>query len=201
MPGGFTLSRQMPACGTGFGSVLPDRLVSVVNLPFLGLCVLLLYRLCRYSGADRSAAALISCGLTTIPLFGFCALELGADVAGVAFSLAALWLVLSSTQVFPSWPVMAGAASGLAYGYKPLHLVCAVVVGLLILFGREPSEQMRLGRAARLGQRRLRNGFFGTCRDMAAAQPGTAGKSALPDSTGGLDQSRRTDLGTGLAVR
>ena len=77
--------------------VLPERLVSVVNLPFLGLCVLLLYRLCRYSGADRSAAALISCGLTTIPLFGFCALELGADVAGVAFSLAALWLVLSST--------------------------------------------------------------------------------------------------------
>src|SRR5215471_21370579 len=36
---------------------------------------------------------------------------------------------------------------------------------------------------------------------MAAAQPGTAGKSALPDPTGGLDQSRRTDLGTGLAVR
>ena len=29
---------------------------------------------------------------------------------------------------------------------------CAVVVGLLILFGREPSEQTRLGRTARLRQ-------------------------------------------------
>ena len=159
----------MPACGTGFGSVLPDRLVSVVNLPFLGLCVLLLYPLCRYSGADRSAAALISCGLTTIPLFGFCALELGADVAGVAFSLAALWLVLSSTAGVSELAGDGGSGERTRLCYKPLHLGCAVVVGLLILFGREPSEQMRLGRTARLGQRRLRNGFFGTCRDMAAA--------------------------------
>jgi hypothetical protein len=132
--------------------VLPERLVSVVNLPFLGLCVLLLYRLCRYSGADPSAAGLISGGITTIPLFGFCSTELGADVAGVAFSLAALWLVLSRPQLFPSWPALAGAASGLAYGYKPLHLVGAVVVGLLILFGRAPSEQIRPSGTTRLWQ-------------------------------------------------
>jgi len=132
--------------------ILPERIVSVVNLPFLGLCVLLLYQLCRYSGADRSAAALISCGITTIPLFGFCSTELGADVAGVAFSLAAFWLVLSRPPLFPSWPVLAGAASGLAYGYKPLHLVGAVLLGLLILCGRAPSARRQPGRATRLGQ-------------------------------------------------
>ena len=130
--------------------LLPERLVSVVNLPFLGLCVLLLHRLCRYSGADRSAAGLISCGITTIPLFGFCSTELSADVAGVAFVLAAFWLALSQPPSFPSWSVLAGAASGLAYGYKPLHLVTAALVGLLILCGRGPSTRPRLGPRARL---------------------------------------------------
>jgi hypothetical protein len=132
--------------------VLPERLVSLVNLPFLGLCVLFLYRLCRYSGADRSAAGLISGGLTTIPMVGFCSAELGADVAGVTFSLAALWFALSRPQLFPSWSMLAGAASGLAYGYKPLHLVGAVFVGLLILFGRAPSMQMQPSRPTRLWQ-------------------------------------------------
>src|SRR6516165_6090689 len=130
--------------------LLPERVVSVVNLPFLGLCVLLLYRLCRYSGADRSAAALISSGITTIPLFGFCSTEMGADVAGVAFALTAFWLALSRPPSFPSWSLLAGAASGLAYGYKPLHLVTAALVGLLILCGRGPSAQPRPGARDRL---------------------------------------------------
>jgi hypothetical protein len=130
--------------------LLPERFVSVANLPFLGLCVLLLYRLCRFSGADRSAAGLISCGITTIPLFGFCSTELGADVAGVAFALAAFWFVLSQPPTFPSWSVLAGAAGGLAYGYKPLHLVTAALVGLLIGCGRGPSTEPRPTRRTRL---------------------------------------------------
>jgi hypothetical protein len=130
--------------------LLPERLVSVVNLPFLGLCVLLLYRLCRFSGADPSAAGLISCGVTTIPLFGFSSTELSADTGGVAFALAAFWLALSQPPSFPSWSVLAGAASGLAYGYKPLHLVTTALIGLLILSGRGfstrpwPSPRARL---------------------------------------------------------
>jgi hypothetical protein len=130
--------------------LLPERVVSSVNLPFLGLCVLLLYRLCRLSGADPSSARLISSGVTTIPLFGFCSTELGADVAGVAFSLAALWLVLSQPPCFPSWSVLAGAVSGLAYGYKPLHLVTAALVSLLILSVRGPSARPQLSPRARL---------------------------------------------------
>src|SRR5262249_49481916 len=94
---------------------------------------------CRYSGADPSAAGLISCGVTTIPLFGFCATELGADVAGVAFALLAFWLTLSRPPVIPSWSVLTGAASGIAYGFKPLHLVTAILVGFLILVGRAPA--------------------------------------------------------------
>ena len=150
--------------------LLPERVVSVVNLPFLGLCVLLLYRLCRYVGADPSAAALISCGITTVPLFGFCSTELAADVAGVAFSLASLWLALSRPELFPSWSVLAGAASGLAYGYKPLHLVGAVLVGLLILFGRAPLVQMRPSAATRVWQSAsFRMCFPGIGRDLAVA--------------------------------
>ena len=134
--------------------LLPERAVSLVNLPFLGLCVLLLYQLCRISGADRSAAGLMSCGITTIPLFGFCSTEAAADVGGVAFALAAIWLALSQPPSFPSWSVLAGAASGLAYGYKPVHLVTAALVGLLILCGRSastrppPSPRDRLLRTA-----------------------------------------------------
>src|SRR6266576_989155 len=134
-----TPSRPMRAFGTGFGYGFCRN----ASCPWL---------LSRYSGADRSAATLISCGITTIPLFGFCSAELGADVAGVAFSLAALWLALSRPQLFPSWPVLAGVASGLAYGYKPLHLVGAVLVGLLILFGRAPMVQMRPSGATRVWQ-------------------------------------------------
>jgi hypothetical protein len=130
--------------------LLPERFVSVMNLPFLALCVLLLYRLCRECGADRSAAALICCGLTTIPLFGFCATEMAADVAGVAFVLAAFWLVLSRPLCFPSWSLLAGAAGGLAYGYKPVHLVPAALAGLLTLCGRGPSSRLRPSPAARL---------------------------------------------------
>jgi hypothetical protein len=129
--------------------LLPERVVSVVNLPFLGLCVLLLYQLCRCSGADRSAAVLVSCGLTTISLFGFCAAELGSDVAGVAFSLAALWLALSRPQLFPRWSVLAGTASGIAYSFKQPHLVSTVLVGLLIVGGRAPSG-MRQSLSTRL---------------------------------------------------
>jgi hypothetical protein len=129
--------------------LLPERVVSLVNIPFLGLCVLVLYRLCRVCGADRSAAGLISCGVTTIPLFGFCATEMSADLGGVAFALAAFWLVLARPPSFPGWSVLAGAAGGLAYGYKPLHLVPAALVGLLILCGRGSSAQPRLGPYAR----------------------------------------------------
>lgn len=132
--------------------LLPEGVVSLVNLPFLGLCVLLLYRLGRDAGSDRSAAALISWGIKNSSAVGFCATELAADVAGVAFSLAALWLALSRPEWFPSWPVLAGAASGLAYGYKPLHLVGAVLVGLLIVFGRAPLVQTRPSAATRVWQ-------------------------------------------------
>jgi hypothetical protein len=140
--------------------LLPERVVSVVNLPFLGLCVLLLYQLCRCSGADRSAATLVSCGLTTIPLFGFCAAELGSDVAGVAFSLTAFWLALARPRVFPSWSVLAGAASGIAYSFKQPHLVSTVLVGLLIVGGRAPSGMRPSLRAKLVHGSSFAAGFF-----------------------------------------
>lgn len=115
--------------------ILPERLVSVINLPYLAMCVFFLYRLCRFSGADRSAGWLMACGLTTIPLFGFSSLELGADIGGVAFVLASTYFVLAQPCAKPGWPVMAGLAAGVAYGFKSLHMIPVVLLVLLIISG------------------------------------------------------------------
>jgi len=120
--------------------LLPERLASIVNIPFLGLCVVSLYRLCRLAGADKSAAVLVAGGITTVPLFGFSAAELGADVAGVGFVLAAIWLALARPRSLPDWPLLAGAAGGLAFGFKSLHLVGAGLVALWVLFGPRDAD-------------------------------------------------------------
>jgi hypothetical protein len=83
--------------------------------------------------------------------------------------LAALWLALSRPQPFPSWPVLAGAR-GLAYGYKPSHLVRAVLVGLLILFwpsalGADATERSH----SSVAERNFRVCFPGVGRDLAVA--------------------------------
>lgn len=117
--------------------VLPERLVSAVNVPYLAMCVFFLYQLCRLAGADRSASWLVACGLTTIPLFSFSALELGADVAGVAFIIAAVYFVLARPNVKPGWCFMSGLAAGLAYGFKSSHLIPATLVAILIFISQD----------------------------------------------------------------
>ncbi|MDO9047809.1 MAG: hypothetical protein Q7U66_08745 [Methylobacter sp.] len=117
--------------------ILPERLISVVNLPYLAMCVFFLYQLCRLVGADRSASWLVACGLTTIPLFGFSALELGADVAGVAFIIVAVYLVLARPNVKPGWCFMSGLAAGLAYGFKASHLIPSTLLVIFILIGQD----------------------------------------------------------------
>lgn len=132
--------------------LLPERLVSIVNLPFLALCAFFLYRLCRLAGADPSASGIVAGGITTIPVFGFGAASIGSDVAGVAFVLGAIWLALAEPECFPTWPVLAGAASGVAFGFKSLHLVPATLIGLWILFGPRHSQHADATVRARLGR-------------------------------------------------
>ena len=168
--------------------LLPERAVSLVNLPFLALCVFILYRLCRYSGADPSAAGLVSLGITTIPLFGFCATELGADVAGVAFALLAFWLALSRPAVMPSWPVLAGAASGIAYGFKPPHLVTAILVGLLVLVGRAPAGMRATPRARIVHLSCLVAGFIALAGVWLLRNQVELGNPFYPIPLGGLPE-------------
>lgn len=129
----------------GFFLVLiPERLVSIVNLPFLLLLAIAVYSLCRAVGGDRSAALLVTAGVATIPIIGFSALEIGADVAGVAFIAIATYLVIvrPGGPSFPYW--IAGLAAGMAYGFKSLHLVPAAALGLLLLFEGIVGRRRRL---------------------------------------------------------
>jgi hypothetical protein len=115
--------------------LLPERLVALANLPFLALCAAALYALSRGAGADRNAALLMACGLTTIPLFAFGALQVSADLGGVAFIAIAMYFVLVQPLPVRACAAMGGFAAGLAFGFKSLHLVPLGLLGLALLFG------------------------------------------------------------------
>jgi hypothetical protein len=117
-----------------FLALLPEHWVSIANLPFHLLLCAAVYGLALAAGADRSASLLATIGLATIPIFGFSALELGADIGGVAFvAVAALLIVTPSTSHPTARALVAGIAAGLAFGFKSLNLVPAAVLGLFLL--------------------------------------------------------------------
>lgn len=113
--------------------LLPERLVGLANLPFLALCAVAVFALARGVGADRNAALLVAAGLATIPLFSFGALQVAADLGGVAFIAIATYYVL--TQPLPGRVSagLGGLAAGLAFGFKSLHLVPFGLLGALML--------------------------------------------------------------------
>ncbi|EKV32795.1 hypothetical protein C882_1633 [Caenispirillum salinarum AK4] len=119
---------------------LPERLVAVANLPFLLLTAVAVYGLGRVAGGGRDGALLAAAGITTIPVFAFSSLELGADVAAAGLlALAFLAVLLHHQREANGIPtavlLLAGALAGLAYGFKPLHVVPAMVLGVAILVG------------------------------------------------------------------
>lgn len=115
--------------------VLPERMVALANLPFLALCAAGLFALARGAGADRNAAVLMAAGLVTIPLFSFGALQVSADLGGVAFiSIAAYFALMQPLPVRAS-AALGGLAAGLAFGFKSLHLVPLGLLGLALLIG------------------------------------------------------------------
>ncbi|HMM70788.1 MAG TPA: hypothetical protein PKC22_00965 [Rhodocyclaceae bacterium] len=138
---------------TGFAlQALPERLVSV--LPWMiGLFAFWgLHRLCLACGLMPQTAGLLTLGSVSIPMFGFNALEIGADLGGLAFLLLAAALLIGSTHHRRLTVLLIGAACGLAYGFKPLHLIpsalfavvlCADAAGVEV----EASLWRRAGRA------------------------------------------------------
>ena len=115
--------------------LLPERLVALANLPFLALCAAALFALARGAGADRNAALLMACGLATIPLFSFGALQVSADLGGVAFIAIAMYFVLVQPLPARTCAALGGLAAGLAFGFKSLHLVPLGLLGMALLFG------------------------------------------------------------------
>lgn len=125
--------------------LLPERLVALANLPLLALCAVALFALARGAGADRNAALLVACGLVTIPLFSFGALQASADLGGVAFITIAAYFVLMRPLPALASAALGGLAAGLAFGFKSLHLVPLGLLGAAMLFGS--------ARGGRLAQR------------------------------------------------
>lgn len=125
--------------------VVPERIVSVFNLPFLAACSFVLYLLSRQCGGDRSSSILIACGISCIPLFSFSALELGADIAGVTFMISAVYFFLKRPAALPGWAVMCGLSAGLAYGFKSLHLVPVVLIFIAIVVGKYKNKYREAG--------------------------------------------------------
>ena len=116
---------------------LPERFVSLAALPFLCLFTLGACRIARIAGAQRGMALLAAFGAATIPIVGFGALEIAADVPALAFVAVAYALAITSVirqDTRPAILAVAGLALGLAFGFKSLHLVSAAVLGLAILF-------------------------------------------------------------------
>ena len=126
-----------------FLDALPEKIASAANLPFLALAAVASYVLSRAAGADGSLSLLFSAGLATIPVFSFSAIEVGADVAGVAFMVIAVYFALARPLCYPSWPVLAGLAAGLAFGFKSLHLIPIAVLGCLLLWHGAAAEGRR----------------------------------------------------------
>lgn len=128
--------------------VVPERLVSLANLPFLALNSGALFLLARGAGADRNAALLVAAGLITVPLFVFNGIQLSADLGGVACIVLAAWFALAQPLGAQGSAVLAGLAAGLAFGFKSLHLVPLGLLGLWLLAcptqDREPSSRLKI---------------------------------------------------------
>ncbi len=119
---------------------LPERLVSASDLAFLAMLLLATYLLGRTTGADRSASLVAACGMASIPLVAFSALETGADVGGLAFLGAAAYFALAGDVRRRSDIVLAGLAGGLAFGFKSVHLVAIAFLAAVILWRRWKAD-------------------------------------------------------------
>lgn len=130
-------SHNYPANGSiYFGfllSFLPERAVSLSNVPILVPMLAAIFGLAKLVGADSKASLWSVVGLLTVPLISYNILELEVDLAGVAFLAIAVYFVAAKPQSWPSWPVLAGLSVGIAYGVKAVHLISAIYLGLVLL--------------------------------------------------------------------
>lgn len=133
---------------------MPERLVSLANLPFVLVACFAVYGLARAAGGVPGDSLLTATGFASVPLVAFSGFTVGSDVAGIAFLGLAYLIVLAAPDRRLSWVALAGCAAGLAYGFKMLHLVGAAFLGLAVLWrawASRSGEDSRFGRTVRAG--------------------------------------------------
>jgi hypothetical protein len=145
---------------------LPERLVSAANLFLLVPLLMATYALCRRADADRRASVYACCGLAGVPMIAFSSAELGADVGGIAFVALAMCFVLGPLRASVAMP-LAGLCAGLAFGFKSLHLLGAVAIGLIVCW-RGPDWRAALRNAAWFAGVALLSGGFWLLRNEFA---------------------------------
>jgi hypothetical protein len=123
----------------------PERLVSAMNLLWLPPLALATYGLCRLADADRRAALLATGGLLSVPMVAFSIAEPSADIGGLTMVALALYCALCRQLPRHAGPVLAGLAAGLAFGFKSLHLIGALLVGGLICVRHWRDGAVRAG--------------------------------------------------------
>ena len=128
-------------------AVLPQTLVAGASLPFAAVLAVCTFGLARACGGTVTSSLLAACGMLSIPLVAFGSLELAADVPGIALLAAAACLLLAGEPLGPRGRCLAaGAAAGLAFGFKSLHLLGAGFLGLALLW--QAAARIRSGGAS-----------------------------------------------------
>ncbi len=110
-----------------------ERVTAVAGLVLLVPLSAGLNEIGRALGVNRARQDLTLAGFLTIPLVGFVA-GCGSDGGGIAWLACALALALTNTTGQINRTALTGICLGLAYGFKSLHLVGAVLVALWLLY-------------------------------------------------------------------
>ena len=111
---------------------LPERLLTLANVPFTVLLCVATFGLGHRLSGDNQAALWSVVGMLTIPLVSFNVFETEADLAGIAFLATATYFVIAQPDTRIPWPVLAGLAAGIAFGCKPVHLIGAGYLFLVV---------------------------------------------------------------------
>ncbi|HWO43250.1 MAG TPA: hypothetical protein VNO43_15715 [Candidatus Eisenbacteria bacterium] len=108
---------------------IPERLVAAGGMVFLVPLFVAIYALSRATTAEIDAARWAALGILTIPIVAFGAFEAAADVPAIVFLAIALYFAVTT----PASPVLSGLAAGLAFGFKPLHLISIAFLFVVLL--------------------------------------------------------------------
>ncbi len=127
-----------------------DRLARIGQIPFLAVCAVAGYRLCRDVGVGKDAAVVAVCwALSSTPFLAF-GMEANVDTIFVAgYLLMCLFLLRWAMGRQPTASLALGAlAAGLAWGTKPTGIVFVPPILLLaairaILHDTTPSRKVR----------------------------------------------------------